>query len=95
MEVRGPVNQNLQSSEYSKLNGKLHRIEGPNPSSQAAESAEHSRSPEIVKLVGQLREIPEVREATLGAIREKLDNGTYLTRESAERTAAVILGKLR
>jgi len=97
MEVRGPTpSQNLKPNELSQIQAETHRIESsgraiPHGHLQRSEVAERSRSPEVAQLTAQLRTIPEVRSEVIAAVEQKLKDGSYLTREAAEQTAAVLL----
>ena len=53
--------------------------------------AEHFPAPEIVELTNQLRELPDVRQKVVARVAKQLQQGSYLTREAAERTAARLL----
>ena len=52
----------------------------------------HARDPEVVQLVKQLNDSPEVRQDKLAAIQQQIESGAYFTRETAEQTAQRILG---
>lgn len=97
MDVRGPVpSGNLKPNELSPVQGETHRVEAsgqsiPNDHLQRSSSAEHQRAPEVVRLVSQLKDIPEVRLDVIARVEQSLSDGVYLTRTSSERTAAVLL----
>ena len=97
MDVQGPTpRQNLKPNELSQIQAETHRIEAsgrtiPPDHLQRSEVTERSRSPEVAQLAAQLRTIPEVRSEVIAAVEKKLNDGSYLTRESAEQTAAVLL----
>ena len=57
-------------------------------SSQHRGSATESR---LRSLAGQLQEVPEVRSEVVARIRQQVADGVYLSRESAEATAAAIV----
>ena len=97
MDVRGPLaNQNVNPNEVLPKQGETHRLESAGPKIptdhlQQSSSAEHQRAPEVVRLTSQLKEIPEVRQDVIARVEKRLNDGVYLTRESAERTAEAIL----
>ena len=98
MDVRGPTpGQKLNPNELSQLQSDTHRLESagrtvPDGHLQQPSSAEHLRAPEVVQLAEQLRSIPEVRSEVVSRIEQKLKAGAYETRNSAEQTAAALLG---
>ena len=97
MDVRGPLaNRNVNPNELLSKHGETHRLESSGPAIpidhlQQSSSAEHLRAPEMVRLVSQLKEIPEVRLDVIARVEKRLSDGVYLTRESSERTAAALL----
>lgn len=97
MDVRGPLaNRNVNPNELLPKQGETHRLESPGPAIPSdhlrpVSSAEHQRAPEMVRLVSQLKEIPEVRQDVIARVEKRLRDGVYLTRESSARTAAALL----
>ena len=92
MDVRGPTDShNANGNKLPHVN--QIRIESgsevrPKASSFTTSSAES----EVVTLLQQLKEIPEVREELVAEMVTKLSDGYFSTRESAEKTAEAILG---
>lgn len=58
----------------------------------AGSSAVSSGASETVRLLEQLRAIPETRTGVMEQVKTRLDQGAYLTRDAAEQTAAALLG---
>jgi hypothetical protein len=55
-----------------------------------ADISAHVPSPELLDLLDQVRETPEVRKEALQRVVEKLATGAYLTRQAALQTAEAI-----
>jgi hypothetical protein len=55
-----------------------------------ADVSAHVPSPELLDLLDQLRQTPEVRKEAMQRVAEKLASGAYLTRQAALQTAAAI-----
>ena len=51
----------------------------------------HSPDPEVVELIAQVSQIPEIRESVVKEVAGRLANADYLTPEAAERTAEALL----
>jgi hypothetical protein len=78
-------------------NRTLGPTEQPTPTPDAAkapaapsEVSAHVRSPELLSLIDQVRQTPEVRKEALQRVVAKLATGAYLTREAALQTARAI-----
>ena len=97
MDVRGPLpNRNVNPNEALPTQGQTHRLDSPGPAVASdhlhqSSSTQHQRAPEMVRLVSQLKEIPEVRLDVIARVEKRLSDGVYLTRESSERTATALL----
>jgi hypothetical protein len=59
---------------------------GTTPSDVSA----HVPSPELLDLLDQVRQTPEVRKEALQRVADKLASGAYLTRQAALQTAEAI-----
>ncbi|HUS40192.1 MAG: hypothetical protein WBF93_02355 [Pirellulales bacterium] len=97
MHIHGPhdgLNLDAKSLRRSSDSPKGQRIDSQaaaaNSATDIPHAAEHTSAPEIVQLVSRLHAIPEVREHRIAEIAERLSRGEYLTRDAAERTAALI-----
>jgi hypothetical protein len=55
-----------------------------------ADVSAHVRSPELLDLLDQVRQTPQVRKEALQRVVDKLASGAYLTRQAALQTAEAI-----
>lgn len=60
--------------------------------SAAGPAAVSSGASETVRLLEQLRAVPEIRTGLMEQVKTRLEQGAYLTRDAAEQTAATLLG---
>ena len=96
MQIHGPENQpNLGKSAESRLlrsapKNHFSARQASQPDATASAAA-HIAAPEIVQLTSRLNGIPEVRDALLEQVAQRLSSGEYLSRSVAENTAASIL----
>lgn len=44
-------------------------------------------------LAARLKDVPDLRSDVIASVRERIEEGHYLTRDAAERTAAILSGK--
>ena len=93
MDVRGPTDRNGASSESSPLHGERIRHESAQDvlASKGPKVSVRITASELVQLVRQLKELPEVREDVVKETIVKMRDGQYATRESAEQTAEAIM----
>jgi anti-sigma28 factor (negative regulator of flagellin synthesis) len=54
-------------------------------------TAQHTRDPELVGLVEKLNDSPEVRTDRIDAVKQQIQEGSFISRESAEATAKAFL----
>lgn len=80
----------------SKVQREQVRIEaeGESPISKGPQIPLRTSSSEVDQLVSELRALPEVREELVQQTIQKLRDGEYSTRESAEQTADAVLRML-
>ncbi len=62
------------------------------PSQPPSDASSHVRSAELLQLLAQVKQPPEVRPDVLARVAERLASGHYLTRDAAEQTAGAIQG---
>lgn len=93
MDVRGPADPQNANNQLSQVQRDQVRYESAenSPNSKGPNFSLHTAAPEIVQLVRELKEFPEVREELVQQTIAKLRDGQYSTRESAEQTAEAVL----
>lgn len=96
MDIRGPADRHNANNQLSQVQRELVRFEseGESPAAKGPQFPMHSATPEIAALVRELQALPEVREELVQQTIEKLRDGQYSTRASAEQTAEAVLRML-
>jgi hypothetical protein len=72
--------------------GSRNSATAPRPASD--QTSEAAISAENAALMSALDDVPDVRPEVLEEVRERLKRGEYLSRDAAEKTAAVMLADL-
>jgi len=96
MQIHGPNNESqvrADSAVSRRTVGSPH-VGAENTvqhESETKASAVHVKSPQIVALLEQLREHPEVRDERVSEVAARLASGEYFTRDAARQTAARII----
>ncbi len=94
MNIRGPCNDSTASIRHLKPGaGK------PAQGGEAADGAKQttqrtdSQAGGVAELAQQVRDIPEVREEVVRRVAQRLADGQYATRESAEGVARALMNE--
>lgn len=79
------------SSRINTPHAKFGETADANPESVDSVKAQHTRDPELVGLVEKLDDSSEVRTDRIDAVKQQIQAGNFLSRESAEATAKAFL----
>lgn len=93
MDVRGSTDSHEANNKLSQLRQEILRFEAAEgtPDAKSTSSKASVDDSEIVRLLQQLKAVPEVRAELVALSVAKLREGHFSTRESAERTAEAVL----
>lgn len=62
-----------------------------NVDSKPSQATQHSKDPEVVELVKRLEQSPDVRQEKIAEVKQKIESGEFLSRQTAEATAKAFL----
>lgn len=78
----------------SNVDGKAKNGEVAGSQSNGENGVQRVRDPQVVKLVNQLEDNSEIRADRIKQVTEKLKQGEYFTRQTAEDVASSILDQI-
>lgn len=88
---QGPHRPRIDLARGTRPESGTASVNASSPPAQGS-SAVSSGASETVRLLGQLRAVPEIRTGLMEQVKTRLEHGAYLTRDAAEQTAAALLG---